>query len=49
MATPQDKYNKSEKGRKARSEYNKRNRARLEALRGDRRGQCFHCGNIRQL
>lgn len=51
MSAPErkKKYNASEKGKKARSEYNKRNREKLEAKAVDRHGTCFYCGKERWL
>ena len=46
---PQRKYNQSDKGRSARAKWNKENRQYLEQGRGDRKGECTTCGQLKWL
>ena len=46
---PQKKYNQSDKGRKVRSEWNKKHRQHLDQKRGDRKGKCSFCGETKWL
>ena len=46
---PQRKYNQSDKGRKVRANWNRKNSQHLEQKRGNRKGECIICGQLKWL